>query len=129
MNIHLEANGLWIKGKPGSGKSTTFKLLLERYPGQVFPLKKRASSDFYDTTALLGYNNRHKVVLLNDLKGVEKKGEQSLSSYSFGGRGPKMTHFPRLEVSHRGPVIELPRQGPEMTYFLKPEPCLGKVQK
>ena len=48
------------------------KIMMMRYPNQVFHLLKRAASSCYDTTALLGYNDQP-IVCLNDVKGHEDK--------------------------------------------------------
>ena len=65
-----EGCGLWLQSPPGSGKTTLYKLLTVRYPGQVYVAIERASTGGYDRTCLLGYDvNRHRMILFNDVKG------------------------------------------------------------
>jgi len=63
-----EADGLWIQGGPGFGKTTAMKLLCLRYPGQIYFAAVRAVSNDYDRTAFNGYRPEHRVVVFNDVK-------------------------------------------------------------
>ena len=63
-----EADGLWIKGGPGFGKTTAMKLLCLRYPGQVYFAAVRAAIDDYDRTSFNGYRPEHSIVVFNDVK-------------------------------------------------------------
>ena len=67
-----EADGRWLVGTPGIGKTTALKILLKRHPGQTFIAYKRAATGLYDETSLVGYRNEP-VVIINDLKGRWKR--------------------------------------------------------
>ena len=60
---------------PCGGKTTILKLFLVRYPGQVFQLRKRASTGGYDETSLLGYKDET-IIFVNNLRTkVSKNGK------------------------------------------------------
>jgi len=64
-----EANGLWITGPPGYGKTTLMKMLYVRYPGAVCFATLRGSNNVYDRTALGHYDpKRHRILIFNDVK-------------------------------------------------------------
>jgi len=64
-----EANGLWITGPPGFGKTTLMKLFLIRYPGVVCFAQLRGSTSVYDRNVLMHYDQtRHRILIFNDVK-------------------------------------------------------------
>jgi hypothetical protein len=62
---------LWIQAESGFGKTTVFKLIVVRYPDNVYIARKRASKGVYDDTAVLDYEDE-KIILFNDLVPEEK---------------------------------------------------------
>ena len=67
-----EANGLWISGAPGYGKTTLMKLLQIRYPDAVCAASLRGASNSYDRTSLAHYSaDTHRIVIFNDVKPVD----------------------------------------------------------
>lgn len=71
-----EGCGLYLQCPPGSGKTTTKKLMDIRYKGQIYIAVERASSGLYDRTALMAYDvTKHRIVVFNDVKGtVDRRG-------------------------------------------------------
>ena len=74
-----EANGLYIVGDPGIGKTTLQKLIMNRYGEQVYVARERGARGEYDLTGLGDFRDeQHKIIMINDLKGKENvKGERS----------------------------------------------------
>ena len=61
-------------GVPQRKAAVADRVRSRRYPSQIFVAEERATSSSYDATALAGFDDQaHRVIVLNDVKGVNQK--------------------------------------------------------